>query len=1569
MSNIFVCVRCRPLNTREKTRGAIGLIRMEGNQTIIDRPVSSKEEKNPIIKEENQPKTFAFDRSYWSASTPSDPNYASQKMVFNDIGKSMLDHAFNGYNTCIFAYGQTGSGKSYSMVGYGEDKGIIPLTCIELFDRINSNSDINLSFNVEVSYMEIYCERVRDLLNPKNKGNLRVREHPALGPYVEDLSKMVVKSYKDIEDLMDEGNKARTVASTNMNATSSRSHAVFTIILTQARFDPDAQMATEKVSRISLVDLAGSERANSTGASGQRLKEGANINKSLTTLGKVISALADQAAMPIKKGKKKEDFFIPYRDSVLTWLLKDSLGGNSKTIMLAAISPADYEETLSTLRYADRAKRIVNKAVVNEDPNAKVIRELKQELDLLRSRLAVYNPEEAYSSTGGGVAGGNVGAKAGLIMKPDGTTQTAAEIKDQLEVSEKLMKELNQTWEEKLIQTQSIQADREKALEELGITIEKNDVGVHSPKRTPHLVNLNEDPLMSECLIYSLKLGITKVGLMESEEERDVEIKLSGTSILPNHCYFENINSTVTIYPTKGSMTLVNGRQVTEPKRLRSGYRVILGDNHVFRFNNPEEVRRERTKTRLSVSVTNGDLGEYSEASSQSPMERPDSRASTITSDVIDWNYAWREVNGNTTESVLSDNSLENNLSYRHSRKPTNSSFEYRPPSSSTRSPETAELEMKLKQNQLEMERQLIEQRKQYEETFKKLVESKIEGNIIVPRIYTEKEKTLINKFLNNLKKRTFVTMAETILMNAITLKEANIIAKELKKNVSYQFIVINELSTINCHSFWEDKSQLEELDSNEDDMLLSNKTPFIAIQLIDRNNQMSYIWSIDKLKQKLIRMRNLYNLMDRPLYHQHFNLQDPFVESLVTKYSLIGLAYVNLANLMYNLKQTFNTPIINHLDGKVYGEFKVTINPLAIVNNNNNNNNNNNVLSVGDQLIFEIIMEELNNISEDLYTQVHVQFRLSSFNTIIPYSISDQLFATDPISNFNNKTMQIQYRHTITINITNEFINNIQLQPMKFEIYGKPSLITINKWDHINQQQNEIDPNQQINLIGAPNGFNPKIKERRPEDELILKETHDLLAKIQISELNPNGQYVNAEIQATNPTDNGVFLLRQGLQRRILISLQHNSGKQFQIDKIIKIVIGRIRLVDNKGRFTHDNLKSQSDIIELNLILNTIKEEISQDGLNKYEFQVNWDSSLHNSIHLNKNTIANQRVVLTLNWQLMSNKVQDPLTFTIDLPLIITSRTSSVSKSLFSFMTNSTRLLSNISQLYQLILTPKMIRKRTELWKLDTATSYVRGEEYLGNWKPRGVELILENRKIQFNIRKRVELQMLRQANELRRLQNGGMELVMPKIDNPVQLNMINNWWLGMINKKEEIEGMEEDIKEEPESKVENGEGGIIGSNKAEKVKKDNVSISSDKTANSMTSENKNLDILNSQKVPDQPVKMMGELKLIPKSTTITRKGYLLTPIDLTLWERRWIVIKRPFMYLYKDSYELEELLVFDLTSTRVDYNKDLEKLVGREGVFALYTKNNSYMFQAEGEGELMKWLKCIDQWYQGEE
>ncbi|KAM5140925.1 kinesin-like protein KIF1B isoform 1-T1 [Mantella aurantiaca] len=598
-ASVKVAVRVRPFNSRELGKESKCIIQMQGNSTSIINPKNPKEPA----------KSFSFDYSYWSHTTPEDPSFASQNRVYNDIGKEMLEHAFEGYNVCIFAYGQTGAGKSYTMMGKQEETqaGIIPQLCEDLFEKINDNNDDEVSFSVEVSYMEIYCERVRDLLNPKNKGNLRVREHPLLGPYVEDLSKLAVTSYTDIADLMDAGNKARTVAATNMNETSSRSHAVFTIVFTQKRHDIETNLSTEKVSKISLVDLAGSERADSTGAKGTRLKEGANINKSLTTLGKVISALAE-----VSKKKKKTDF-IPYRDSVLTWLLRENLGGNSRTAMVAALSPADinYDETLSTLRYADRAKQIKCNAIINEDPNAKLVRELKDEVARLKELLRAQGLGDIIDTSMGSLASSpsscSLSSQVGLnlvtsIQERIMSTPGGEEAIERLKESEKIIAELNETWEEKLRKTEAIRMEREALLAEMGVAIREDGgtLGVFSPKKTPHLVNLNEDPLMSECLLYYIKDGFTRVGQADAERRQD--IVLSGAHIKEEHCIFRserkpNGEVVVMLEPCELSETYVNGKRVVLPVQLRSGNRIIMGKNHVFRFNHPEQARAEREKT------------------------------------------------------------------------------------------------------------------------------------------------------------------------------------------------------------------------------------------------------------------------------------------------------------------------------------------------------------------------------------------------------------------------------------------------------------------------------------------------------------------------------------------------------------------------------------------------------------------------------------------------------------------------------------------------------------------------------------------------------------------------------------------------------------------------------------------------------------------------------------------------------------------------------------------------------------------------------------------------------------
>lgn len=274
----------------------------------------------------------------------------------------------------------------------------MPISCEEIFNRIATNSDPNKEYEVNISMMEIYNEKVQDLLIPiakRPKEGHKIREHKTLGIYVEGMSKHFVDTYESIEKKMDEGSRNRSIAATEMNASSSRAHTIISIEFKQTVIDNGKKR--EKLSVIYLVDLAGSEKVGKTGATGDRLKEAAGINKSLSVLGLVISALADKA-----QGKGKNSI-VPYRDSCLTRILQNALGGNSKTLMICAISPAsdNYEETLSTLRYADQAKKIQNKAIVNESETDKLIRTLTEERELLREK--VQKMEDAFKKLSMGV--------------------------------------------------------------------------------------------------------------------------------------------------------------------------------------------------------------------------------------------------------------------------------------------------------------------------------------------------------------------------------------------------------------------------------------------------------------------------------------------------------------------------------------------------------------------------------------------------------------------------------------------------------------------------------------------------------------------------------------------------------------------------------------------------------------------------------------------------------------------------------------------------------------------------------------------------------------------------------------------------------------------------------------------------------------------------------------------------------------------------------------------------------------------------------------------------------------
>ncbi|XP_060574744.1 kinesin-like protein unc-104 isoform X4 [Ruditapes philippinarum] len=1757
MSSVKVAVRVRPFNSREIARDSKVVISMSGKSTTIEntKATGPKESKE-------QYKSFNFDYSYWSHTDPNDPEFATQKMVYNDIGVEMLNHAFDGYNVCIFAYGQTGAGKSYTMMGRNEpgQEGIIPQLCQDLFDQIRKAGD-DVNYSVEVSYFEIYCERVRDLLNPSNKNSLRVREHPLLGPYVEDLSKLAVQSFDDINNLIDEGNKARTVAATNMNETSSRSHAVFTIVFTQRRHDEQTKLTGEKVSKISLVDLAGSERADATGAKGARLKEGANINKSLTTLGKVISALAEVASKKKKKGE-----FIPYRDSVLTWLLRENLGGNSKTAMIAALSPADinYDETLSTLRYADRAKQIMCKAVVNEDPNARLIRELKEEVVRLREILS-----NEGITVGEGLQG--IPHTVNRSRKSSVTVDGGEDAVERLEMSEKLIAELNQSWEEKLRKTEEIKKEREAVLAEMGVALKPDGgtLGVFSPKKTPHLVNLNEDPLMSECLIYYIKEGVTRCGREHASIQQ--EVILYGTYIKDEHCIFENDDGKVTIRPCEDALVYVNGSQIKGPTELKIGSRVILGKNHVFRFNHPMFARQSRALLTDTSDMPN---------------------------EPVDWTYAQLELlekQGVDLRKEMETKLVALEEQYRKEKEEADLLFEQ----------QRKDYEIRIKNLQEEVERHsmmssviTVSDLQSEEEAM--LLQQQEECT------WTDRDYQLAAWGFRKWKYHQFTSLRDDLWGNAIFLKEANAISVELNKKVQFQFVLLTD-------SLYSPLPP-DLLPSAERDIARPFPKTVVAVEVQDTKNGATHFWSLEKLRHRLELMREIYNddlspdtpeakqdffhclsgcgnqnyfnfinlipsrqrleLM-REMYNneaelsptspEHPNIDtmtgtDPFYDRFPW-FRLVGRSFVYLSNLFYPVPLTHRVAIVSE-KGEVKGFLRVAVQAVlsdkedtpeygsgirqssnAKITFNDDEYFQKKMLSMGQTMVKKTpvssteelrIVEgegslpdnvdgnvesenteekklktdtdsfpdiDINELPNHLKIGSTLQFRVTllqasgispeyadifcQFNFLHRH---DEAFSTEPLKN-TGKGPPLGFYHVqnFTVTVTKSFIDYIKNQPVVFEVFGHYQQHPLHeqakdsKQPFIRRQSSKKHfpmllpiskpvPSPKFGVITPPR---EKWKEKfkspsklimdisRAKGEEDVEEAdsshvhsrYDLLVWFEICELAPNGEYVPAVVDHSDGMPcSGTYMLHQGIQRRLAITITHEQGPDFFWKDVKELVVGRIRTTPDFRDYD-----TEHTVLSLGLFPACYIQQPTDDRV-FFRFEAAWDSSLHNSPLLNRVTSSGERIYLTMSAYLEVDNSPQPACITKDLCMVIHSRDTKISasnspfRSLRSFFGSGSKSsdCNRVSGIYEMYLrqmsesgSPGVQRRQRRV--LDTSSTYVRGEENLNGWRPRGDSLLIDH---QWELEKLTRLEMVEKCRHVLLLreklaeQNKTQEL--SKMDKEVT-NMSKKAQQAKLEKVEEIkEKLDEIVTEKEDDTTEknkfavrrdnsyfsfqtNGEPekelaakclrlilqGRLPPNQPSSVKTPMTesvistvsSTDSDSTANSesmmssmvssssemfksMNSEtpvktSKSSDNLTNSMAsgvsdstdrrltlpiksirPDQDIIVFApDVEEVRVSPVVARKGYLnFLDEKSNGWIRKWVVVRRPFVFIYNSDKDPMERGAINLTTAQIEYSEDQQSLLKARNTFSVLTRYRGFLLQTPDDKEFHDWLYAIN-------
>ncbi|XP_048664876.1 kinesin-like protein KIF1A isoform X26 [Marmota marmota marmota] len=1675
-ASVKVAVRVRPFNSREMSRDSKCIIQMSGSTTTIVNPKQPKE----------TPKSFSFDYSYWSHTSPEDLNYASQKQVYRDIGEEMLQHAFEGYNVCIFAYGQTGAGKSYTMMGKQEkdQQGIIPQLCEDLFSRINDTTNDNMSYSVEVSYMEIYCERVRDLLNPKNKGNLRVREHPLMGPYVEDLSKLAVTSYNDIQDLMDSGNKARTVAATNMNETSSRSHAVFNIIFTQKRHDAETDITTEKVSKISLVDLAGSERADSTGAKGTRLKEGANINKSLTTLGKVISALAEMDSGPNKNKKKKKTDFIPYRDSVLTWLLRENLGGNSRTAMVAALSPADinYDETLSTLRYADRAKQIRCNAIINEDPNNKLIRELKDEVTRLRDLLYAQGLGDITDTNT--VPGGPKLTNALVGMSPSSSlsalSSRAASVSslherilfapgseeaiERLKETEKIIAELNETWEEKLRRTEAIRMEREALLAEMGVAMREDGgtLGVFSPKKTPHLVNLNEDPLMSECLLYYIKDGITRVGREDAERRQD--IVLSGHFIKEEHCVFRSDSrggseAVVTLEPCEGADTYVNGKKVTEPSILRSGNRIIMGKSHVFRFNHPEQARQERERTPCA----------------ETPAEP------------VDWAFAQRELlekQGIDMKQEMEQRLQELEDQYRREREEATYLLEQ----------QRLDYESKLEALQKQMDSRYYPEVNEEEEEPEDEVQ------------WTERECELALWAFRKWKWYQFTSLRDLLWGNAIFLKEANAISVELKKKVQFQFVLLTDTLYSPL------PPDLLPPEAARDRETRPFPRTIVAVEVQDQKNGATHYWTLEKLRQRLDLMREMYDRaaeVPSSVVEDCDNVVtggDPFYDRFPW-FRLVGRAFVYLSNLLYPVPLVHRVAIVSE-KGEVKGFLRVAVQAISadeeapdygsgvrqsgtakisfddqhfekfqsescpgvgmarsgtsqeelrIVEGQGqgadagpsadevNNNTCSAVppegllldspekavldgpldaaldhLRLGSTFTFRVTVLQASSISAE-YADIFCQFNFIHRH--------DEAFSTEPLKNTGRgPPLGFYHVQNIAVEVTKSFIEYIRSQPIVFEVFG-------------HYQQHPFPPlcKDVLSPLRPSRRHFPRVMPlSKPVPATKLSTLtrpcpgpchckYDLLVYFEICELEANGDYIPAVVDHRGGMPcMGTFLLHQGIQRRITVTLLHETGSHIRWKEVRELVVGRIRNTPETDESLID-----PNILSLN-ILSSGYVHPAQDDRTFYQFEAAWDSSMHNSLLLNRVTPYREKIYMTLSAYIEMESCTQPAVITKDFCMVFYSRDAKLpaSRSIRNLFGSGSLRASEgnrVTGVYELSLcyvadagSPGMQRRRRRV--LDTSVAYVRGEENLAGWRPRSDSLILDH---QWELEKLSLLQEVEKTRhylllreKLETTQRPGPEVLSPVSSEDCESRSSSGASspLSAEGRQSPLEAPNERQRElavkclrllthtfnreythshvcisASESKLSEmsvtllrdpsmsplGAATLTPSSTCPSLVEGRYGATDRRTPQPCSrpaspepepmpeaDSKKPLSPARATEADKEPQRLLvPDIQEIRVSPIVSKKGYLhfLEP-HTAGWAKRFVVVRRPYAYMYNSDKDTVERFVLNLSTAQVEYSEDQQAMLKTPNTFAVCTEHRGILLQANSDKDMHDWLYAFN-------
>ena len=652
------------------------------------------------------------------------------------------------------------------------------------------------------------------------------------------------------------------------------------------------------------------------------------------------------------------------------------------------------------------------------------------------------------------------------------------------------------------------------------------------------------------------------------------------------------------------------------------------------------------------------------------------------------------------------------------------------------------------------------------------------------PVIYSARQLRLIRKVLDKWRAHRAFSMAEAVLSSAVLIKEANIIrygawiysvptfissffkfSQELRKNVSFNFTIAAGGSLAAPASAVDTIAGLDEFGDVSDPILAGSTQPSVAVKVLDKKHNAIYSWSLDRMQQQVQKMRNLTTYIDRPSYTQHFSSDEPFYDSPPPEYSFIGNALLSLAPLARRLSSTSILPIFCRYTAEAIGSCRIEVKIVNFVlpskyvstpstrasspSTSGPSTGLPKIVPAGTKIGFFVTVDSVKGLTSLDFASVHLQVRLSSF---VGSSIkAEEVFPSTAIDLEASTLSDLKFRRNFTIVATSKVLAHLKngYAPIEFFAHLRPSYIErMERWDEMREAKVSFPrPNS-----ADPEGGDEKSEEekstlpymRRAETDFVVQQSHDIVAWVQVCELGPDGNYAPVPVVLSKGgVDPGSFTLHQGLQRRLIVTMSSNSGKQFPWIEITKVRVGNVRVVDSQGRVYASDEERGKTMVTVPLLKDQVTE-FRADGTGLLRAECLWDSSVHDSQLLNRVTAANQRVLVQLSWGVSVETCADPVQFTADVGVTMGTRDSRGPSRFMNFI-GGNRVVGKTSYLFSVKLSPPMTRNTKELWRLDTKEKYVRGEEVLTSWKPRGISVVEDYERLVSTERRAADVSAIR--------------------------------------------------------------------------------------------------------------------------------------------------------------------------------------------------------------------------------